>query len=312
MTVLDSARVGVVTGEATPDLTDDGRALAAALRDRGAAVDPVVWTDDSVDWTAYDAAVVRSCWEYHTDPAAFRAWLDRVERAGVAVRNPPEAIRWNAHKFYLRDLADRGVSTPETAWIERGSDADLGGVLDDRGWTEAVVKPAVGTSSAGVWRTTRGDAASQQERFADALADGDLLVQAFAPEIADGERSFVCFGGEFAYATNCVPTADDFRAHPNYGATPEPYDPVDSLVSQAERVLDAAADALGRDPADFAYARVDGVERDGDFLLLELELIEPYLSLDAGDRAVDTFADAIEAALGRVQSPGTATGGTEE
>jgi hypothetical protein len=38
------------------------------------------------------------------------------------------------------------------------------------------------------------------------------------------------------------------------------------------------------------YARVDGVRRGMDFLLIELELIEPYLFLDLAPGAVERLA----------------------
>jgi hypothetical protein len=45
------------------------------------------------------------------------------------------------------------------------------------------------------------------------------------------------------------------------------------------------------------YARVDGVVRDGDLLLMELELIEPNVFLSARPGALEDFAAAIEARL---------------
>ncbi|WP_276259864.1 hypothetical protein [Haloglomus litoreum] len=39
-------------------------------------------------------------------------------------------------------------------------------------------------------------------------------------------------------------------------------------------ILRAACDQLGVGPAELPYARVDGIERGGEFLLMELELIE--------------------------------------
>ena len=45
------------------------------------------------------------------------------------------------------------------------------------------------------------------------------------------------------------------------------------------------------------YARVDGVVRGGDLLLMELELIEPNVFLGARDGAVDDLAAAIRSRL---------------
>lgn len=294
MTDLDSLRVGVVTGPRNPDLTAGARALVAAFERRGATAGPAVWTADE-DWAGFDVLLVRSCWDYHERITDFRDWLATAEAAGATVLNPPDVVRWNVHKFYLRDLVDAGVPVLDTAFVERGSDRRLAGVLDDRGWTEAVVKPAVATSSTGAWRASRSD--PDEQRFEQAVADGDTLVQRFAPEIRAGERSLSFFGGDFAHAARRRPASDDFRAHHRYGGDSSLYEPADETVGQAASALATARDRLGVSASELPYARVDGVLRDGRFLLMELELVEPYLWLGEADGAVERLADAVEAAL---------------
>lgn len=290
-------RIGVVTGERAPDLSADGRAVVATFRERGYAAEPLVWSDDSTDLQRFDVALLRSCWDYHTAPDAFRDWLDAVEAAGATVRNPPSLVRWNLHKRYLLDLAAAGLPVLPTAHVPASTDADLSAVLRDRGWTEAVVKPAIATTSAGAWRTSLADAETDQRRFADALADGDLLVQQFAPEINDGERSLVFLGGAFSHAKRIRPAEGDFRTHSNYGGSSTPYDPAPETVETAAECLRTARDLHDLDPEAVPYARVDGVVRDGEFHLMELELVEPYLDLGVPDDGYVAFVDAVEAAL---------------
>ncbi|ODR81543.1 hypothetical protein BG842_04370 [Haladaptatus sp. W1] len=243
----ESRSLGIVTGERAPELSENGRSVQAELRDRGWAAEPVIWTDEDIDWSRFDVALVRSCWNYHIRPDAFREWTETVEEAGVTLLNPGEVVRWNMHKFYLRELAAEGVDILPTAWVERGSDGNLRTVLRKNDWQEAVVKPAIGTSSANAWRTSVDEAADRQEEFETLVAD--------------------------------------------------------------RGVLETACEILDIDPVSLPYARVDGLERDGDnrdggddeqtgeFHLMELELIEPYLSLDAREGSVATFADAIESAI---------------
>jgi len=64
------------------------------------------------------------------------------------------------------------------------------------------------------------------------------------------------------------------------------------LIADAERVIAAA-------PSVPLYARVDGVERDGRLVLMELELIEPHLFLSWGDGAAERLAGALRASLPR-------------
>ena len=289
--------IGIVTGETAPELTPDGQAVMSELARRGFATEPVRWNDTSENWSAFDALLVRSCWEYYQNPGAFRRWL--AERAHSVVLNDPEVIRWNMHKFYLRDLVGAGVSAVPTAYVERGSDVTLGTLASSRGWTDVVVKPAIGTSSHDVWRATNPFSADVEQRFQAHATESDLLVQQFAPEITDGELSFVFFGGEFSHASRSVPDSGEFRAHHSFGAVSERFEPSRQLLTQASNVLQTASDVLPVDVTELVYARVDGIERNGEFELLELELIEPYLGLSRGENAVEMFVDAIEAALDR-------------
>ncbi|HKE00748.1 MAG TPA: hypothetical protein VKE69_07055, partial [Planctomycetota bacterium] len=89
-------RVALATSADLPDLAEDDRGLLDELRARGAEADPTVWSEPSVEWSAYDAVVVRSCWDYHLRLDEFVGWIDRVERDGVRLLNPPELLRWNA------------------------------------------------------------------------------------------------------------------------------------------------------------------------------------------------------------------------
>src|SRR5436305_2774518 len=101
-------RIALATYGRAPALAPDDQLLLPALGSRAVAAEPVVWSSHSPVWTAFDAVVLRSCWDYHLHSDAFHAWLDRLERSGVAVWNAPSLVRWNANKRYLLDLAQCG------------------------------------------------------------------------------------------------------------------------------------------------------------------------------------------------------------
>lgn len=298
--------VGIVTDANTPALSEDGQALQAELSSRGVNARPVQW-EQAHDWAGFDALLLRSCWEYHTQPAAFDAWLDTVESA-TTVLNPPPVVRWNMHKSYLTDLQDQGVAILPTTVVPQGSEYRLEDICRQVDWTDAVVKPAIGAGSAGVWRFPTADAKDYQERFRDQMADGALLVQEYAPEIEDGELSLVFFRGSFSHAFRSVPEPDEFSSY-DHDEEPNQFDPSDALIEQASEALERASSLLGLESSELVYARVDGLERDGQFQLMELELIEPYLGLRRSEGALDRFADAIETALEEDSSQGQSQGG---
>lgn len=64
-------RVALVTCGSLSELNDDDRPLLTELWSLGIEAEPAVWDDPAMDWKRYDAAVIRSAWDYHLTPAAF-------------------------------------------------------------------------------------------------------------------------------------------------------------------------------------------------------------------------------------------------
>ena len=268
--------------------------MIPALARLGADAVPIVWDAAAAPWAAFDAVVVRSCWDYHLKVDAFLAWLDRLDRLGIPVLNPTALIRWNADKRYLLELAARGVSIVPTRLVPQGagdSGRTLLQALEALGADEVVVKPAVSASAHRTWRTSRASAALDAASFGALVAAGDVLVQPFVPAVADGEWSVICFGGVPSHAVLKRPAPGDWRVQGELGGTAERRAAPAAVMDGAACVLTAAG--AGR----AAYARVDGCEVDGVFVLMELELIEPQLYLGLEPAAPGRFAEAIAAAL---------------
>jgi len=289
--VPSDSRIAFVTCEEGPDLHADDRLAADALQRRGFRVSPAVWSDPGINWRRFAAVVIRAPWDYHRDPVRYAAWLRRCEIDGVNLWNPAAAVLANLDKRYLADFEDAGVAIIPIEYVERGQRQSLGTLLERRHWTRAVVKPAVSASAYGTWRTSAETATSDQARWDDEVMRHSLLVQPFADEIVtSGEWSIVFFGGEYSHAVLKTPAAGDFRVQEELGGRPSAQDPPSALVEQARRVLLQVAGPL-------LYARVDGVERDGVFHLMELEVNEPFLYLGMSRGAATRFADAIVRAL---------------
>jgi glutathione synthase/RimK-type ligase-like ATP-grasp enzyme len=282
--------VALATCAALPSLTDDDRLLIPALATRGIGAVPAVWDDDTVDWRAFAAVVIRSTWDYHLWQPRFLAWIDRLEALGVRLINPAPVLRWNAEKTYLRDLADAGVSVVPTRWVEPGDTAPLAEILRETGWSRAVVKPSIAATAYRTWSTDATSVDADEARFRELVAAGRVLVQPFIEAIAaEGEWSLMFFGGEYAYSVLKTPRAGDFRVQSDFGGGVVARHAGSALVAQAAGVLEAAPFKR----SELTYARVDGCVVEGTFALMELEVLEPGLFLAVGPRGADDFADAI-------------------
>jgi glutathione synthase/RimK-type ligase-like ATP-grasp enzyme len=280
--------VAFATYEGAPALTADDRLSVPLLEGLGIDVEPAIWSDSGIEWQRFDAVILRSTWDYHRRPVEFRDWLHRLESDGVPMWNPATLARWNMDKRYLRDLAERGIPTVPTAWISMGDGVDLRGLMESRGWSDAVLKPVIAATS---YRTVRVSRADVGRRMSE---PGEAMLQPFVPRVADeGEWSLVFLGGEYSHAVLKRPAAGDFRVQEEFGGSSQTADAPRTLRASAARVL-AAVDHP------WLYARVDGVrDDDGGLLLMELEMLEPLLFLAHHPDAPTRFADAIRHATAR-------------
>ena len=103
-----------------------------------------------------------------------------------------------------------------------------------------------------------------------------------------GDYALFFFSGEYSQAILTSPEAGDFRVQVEHGADVVSVEPSDELIEVASAVVARV------DPQP-VYVRADFVRgNDDQFLLMELELIEPslYFRYDAG--AAARFAAAFD------------------
>jgi glutathione synthase/RimK-type ligase-like ATP-grasp enzyme len=266
------AEVAFVTCQQAPDVNEHDQLAADVLHEYGVRVTPAVWDAAGIEWARFDCVVIRSTWDYYFKPDRYADWLRSLQSSGVRLWNPPQAVLENINKRYLLSLAGRGVNVVPTEYVEAAEGAVLHDVLERRGWDEVVLKPAVSGCALGAWRSSLTAAQADQPRFAEQLRGQDLLVQQYMPQIAHGEWSLVFFAGRYSHAVLKRPAAGDFRVHREYGGSASSAEPDTSLIEQAQAVLAAVDSPL-------LYARVDGIERAGRLILMEMEINEPFLFL---------------------------------
>jgi glutathione synthase/RimK-type ligase-like ATP-grasp enzyme len=279
--------IALVTSQAFAKLYEDDHLLVAALAKLGLASVPAVWSDASLDWTSFDALVMRSPWDYFERAAEFRLWLDARIAERVRMCNAPEILDWNFDKSYLQDLARAGVALVPTICVAKNERVDIAALARARDWNDIVVKPTIAGGGYRTYRFNVEELPRYAADIAETLVDRGVLVQPFLPEIqSGGELSLLFFDGVFSHAVCKRPKAGDYRVQFQYGGTNESAQVSDELIAQA-RVCIAHAPALP------VYARADGVVRDGAFLLMELEVFEPLMFLASHPEAPARFARAI-------------------
>ena len=280
-------RFGLVTCRPLPDVQSDDEHLARELRQRGCDVAALPWNGDQAAFAEIDVAVLRSTWDYHQQPQAFDLWLDGLCQQPCKVINDVDLMRWNLHKRYLLDLAERGAPVPSTRLVD-ASAAAIASAIRELGVAMAVVKPAVGANGDGLTVVSAGDAAAIER--AAAVVAGPALVQPLLRDIETvGETSLVFFAGSFSHAVVKRPPSGSILVHEERGGSV-------AATQLANDVVATARSVVALLPTVPTYARIDMVLAAERSWLMEVEVVEPELFLRCHDRAASRFADALLAA----------------
>jgi glutathione synthase/RimK-type ligase-like ATP-grasp enzyme len=280
---MSSPQIAIATCAAHADPKADDGLLREALQARGVEARAVVWDAEGIDWSEFDLCLVRSTWDYHEKHQRFLSWAQQVEAAS-ALRNPADLIAWNSDKSYLRKLGERGVRIVPTVWVDRDDGADLEEILADEGWDEAIVKPVVDLGARNLRRARPGENPTALD---EVLRRGNAMVQPFLPSVEEqGELSLIYIASELTHAVRKRPAPGDFRVQSIWGGSVERTEPESAEIELAEQALAQ----LDEPPL---YARVDLVtDPKGEPCLIELELIEPNLYLQAFPPAAEALARA--------------------
>ena len=267
------------------------RIFGPAFAARGYRLEEIAWDAPDVAWEAFDAAIVGTTWDYAKQPDRFLATLKAIG-SRIPLANPPALIEWNLSKRYLAELAEQGVPSIPTLWVDRLADLTPGDIRTGIDADQIVIKPVIGAGGV-----------NQFKGPLDTLPPSDhplwhqgVMIQPFMASIAEeGELSFIFFDGVFSHAVRKTPARADYRVQSAFDGAEHAFEPAASDLASAQAVVDALAE-----PA--LYARVDLVRRsDGVLAVMECELIEPYLypRFDASEG--QNFGLAVERWLERTR-----------
>src|SRR5262249_46918074 len=151
-------------------------------------------------------------------PAAFLRVLEEIERSGAPLFNPLDLVRWNIHKTYLRDLAERGVPIVPTIFGERLDAAELAALIAEIGGDEVVIKPVIGLNAHGVFRIDALGAQKPPLELSFHYGEQAFMAQPFLSQVVnEGEFSLFYFNGKLSHTILKTPKADDFRVQEEHG-----------------------------------------------------------------------------------------------
>ena len=262
-----------------PDVDED--LTLSAFERRGHEVHLAAWEDQSIDWSDFDAVIIRSTWNYPLQVDAFAEWVQNVNDQ-TTLLNPAKIILANLNKRYLVDLASCGIPVIPTDWLYPKNANSLQELLRRK----SVIKPAIGAGSldARVFEPNQiDDAIAWLGRQA---AHREFMVQPYLNSVNTvGEQSIVVIGSEPSHR---------IVKHPRFAGQEErvegPFE-----VGEFDSLIRNVIEPIKRE---ILYARVDlMMDEEGTWRLSELEVIEPSLFFTQNPQALDMLVDRVEELL---------------
>jgi glutathione synthase len=140
--------------------------------------------------------------------------LERVHPKTFVV-NDPAHVRNAPEKVFVTEFPDLMPPTLITRDL-----AEIKAFRAEHG--DIVMKPLYGHGGGAVFRLTRDDLnfGSLYDMFATTFRE-QWVVQAFLPEVREGDKRILLVDGEYAGAVNRVPAADDLRSNMVRGGSPK-------------------------------------------------------------------------------------------
>lgn len=266
----------------------DDDLLHGPLQEAGWKVVSLPWRAQ-VDWSAYEAVIIRTTWDYQKYPEEYIRVLEAIEASGTPLANASRVVRWNFDKRYLFELEAKGVEIVPAILVEAPlTAAKLADAAEKHGASGIVAKPTVGATASETWRLSGAEIENPPADLLATYSGKPCLVQPFIQSVVDhGEYSLHFFGGEFSHAILKSPASGDYRVQEEWGGIPRPIFPETNLLTAAQKVMAAL-------PEPGLYARIDLVRTAHDtFAVMEAELIEPALYFRTDPSSPGKFVKAF-------------------
>jgi len=238
------------------------------------------WNDKSIAWESFDAAVIRSAWDYVPVRDEFLEFAKNVETK-TKLFNSYEVMKWNTNKTYLSILENKGVPIIPTKFANNLDEA-----LPAIKWafeksSAVAIKPTVGAGARLAGKaSTEEDAIEYVKRILEAKRT--VIIQPYISSVDDeGEKAIIVINGEISHAAKKVPALTK-GGHGDAAGQLE-------ITTEMKDIVKTISSAVS-EWNDLLFARVDVVRMDEKLVLMELELTEPWLFMQFRPEAgVDLF-----------------------
>ena len=262
--------------------------IVKPLGELGWECDFIPWDSTSINWDDFDAVIIRSTWNYQQKEKLFFKTLQSIEASSATLYNSLDTVKWNINKRYLLELERENISIIPTKLYDSFDFEIVSHLFSFFNENELVIKPCVSANADDTFILEQSKMENLKSVLEGTFSRRDFLVQPLIESIkSEGEYSLIYFGNRLSHVLLKTPKNGDFRVQEEHGGI------LKAIKKPESSLIDFGNKVMGTIPYQCLYSRVDVVRGSDNYLLMEVELIEPSLYFNMDSKSPQMFAEVF-------------------
>ena len=246
----------------------------------------IPWDSISINWDDFDAVIIRSTWDYQQKEKLFFKTLQSIEASTATLYNSLDTVKWNVNKRYLLELEKENISIIPTRLYDSFDFDIINQLFSFFNENKLIIKPCVSANADDTFILEQNKMGSLKPVLENTFSQKDFLVQPFIKNIRiEGEYSLIYFGNRLSHVLLKTPKNGDFRVQEEHGGI------LKAINKPESSLIDFGNKVMGTIPYQCLFSRVDVVRGSNNYLLMEVELIEPSLYFNMDLKSPQMFAE---------------------
>ena len=246
----------------------------------------IPWDSISINWDDFDAVIIRSTWDYQQKEKLFFKTLQSIEASTATLYNSLDTVKWNINKRYLLELEKENISIIPTRLYDSFDFDIINQLFSFFNENKLIIKPCVSANADDTFILEQNKMGSLKPVLENTFSQKDFLVQPFIKNIRiEGEYSLIYFGNRLSHVLLKTPKNGDFRVQEEHGGI------LKAINKPESSLIDFGNKVMGTIPYQCLFSRVDVVRGSNNYLLMEVELIEPSLYFNMDLNSPQMFAE---------------------
>lgn len=251
------------------------------LNRQGYGADIISYEEEN-DYSKYKALVIKSIWGFQKDKEVFDKFLEEVSKNKIPLYNSIEIISNNYDKEKQFKLLDKyHIKHIETIFIKNNAkiEDNIKEIWKNtfNNYDKLVIKPVVSESSADTYIINLNESGKNTITIKDVRnkyqgINYSLMLQPFIKEVKDGEYSVICFSNKLSHVIKrCVSV---------FGEKPYiKYIEKETIDKKMIEIVNKICSI--EEYQNNLYMRIDLVKTNEEYQVMEVELLDPQLFLNA-------------------------------